>query len=1115
MAEENLGTAVLTITVDDKPARNALNLLKQDVQRTAKLASTRTSAKGGARESTDAVEKANSRIVGLQNRINILQAKGVDVTQLRARLTSAISANEQRNFGTVRQITAQLSNTVRLEEGRLRVATLLTAQLRQQASAAAAAESKQSLVTGRGARFGGAREDIRALEKAQERRFRLSQRIETLEERGVDVSRLRYRLGQLTEAQSSRQFGTFRQTGRVLAREITLAERKLRLTEQTQRAERQAARIGARQGGARESIDALTDAQKRRYGLDQQIRSLEAAGINTAKLRAQLGEATTAQANRQFGSFNRIADSLDFTLRKERDKLRVIRDQNTALERQATEGRRIGRLNASPVRGGIAFPGSPGALAAAQAESLRVGRLNAVPIQGGIGFPGSPAAIRAEERLASARERAAQAAQKAAEAEGRRIGRLNALPLQGGKNIPGSPAAIQAEERLAAARDRATRAAERARLAEEKSALAEGRRIGALNAAPIRGGKAFPGSPAFLDSIFPSFPKEYFAKQAREVKAASQKQQDIISNAIIGGAFPLLFGQGIGASIGGAAGGAAGGAIGGQFGFGLSLVGTALGSQFDVAIQKLGALAKALDDPIANFQTLVQNASLSSKELERYAQALIESGRGAEAAAVIQRDLIGTFGSLQGAKEYNDAVDTISRAWSEASTVLASFVAGPLAALIRTLSQPTGGLATGVSFEQLVGQLSPDQFRQVQARREQVTEASRQARGGLSAILPPSNEDVNAGLRAGIALAKELLGIEKQRAELAARIAFAQIQNQKSLSTSYQLIDASTQGYERQSLELQKQQVLNERNRKLLELTDKERNDPTNPKAVKIQQDAALELYRLTQQLNQLDKDRAAQKELEAAQNNIKLQSINRQITATQALSKAERGVARDTLATTQNIQAGIDAAKDREREIGAQIDAARLRGGDAGEQEASRLVEQQKIAANETRLELERGALALTEAGEKLRDDLRNAVLDFTRVRSDPQGLNRFLNPQQRQQRAEFDLRTLLPQFRQAQVRFTQLTGAPAREFSGPIAGVNEAIRNFITLVQAEDQATKNVIGTQEAIAINTADLNRTNAALALKIQELAEKNWAVNVAVSGGQAAVYGDVVNGAISP
>ena len=59
-----------------------------------------------------------------------------------------------------------------------------------------------------------------------------------------------------------------------------------------------------------------------------------------------------------------------------------------------------------------------------------------------------------------------------------------------------------------------------------------------------------------------------------------QKQrrlQGATSNALIGGAFPLLFGQGAGASVGGALGGFAGGMMGGQFGFALSLVGTSLG----------------------------------------------------------------------------------------------------------------------------------------------------------------------------------------------------------------------------------------------------------------------------------------------------------------------------------------------------------------------------------------------------------------------------------------------------------------------------------------------------------------------------------------------------------
>jgi tape measure domain-containing protein len=54
---------------------------------------------------------------------------------------------------------------------------------------------------------------------------------------------------------------------------------------------------------------------------------------------------------------------------------------------------------------------------------------------------------------------------------------------------------------------------------------------------------------------------------------------DVASNAIIGGAFPLLFGQGGGAATGGAIGGAIGGVFGGTGGFAGSLLGTLIGER--------------------------------------------------------------------------------------------------------------------------------------------------------------------------------------------------------------------------------------------------------------------------------------------------------------------------------------------------------------------------------------------------------------------------------------------------------------------------------------------------------------------------------------------------------
>ena len=71
--------------------------------------------------------------------------------------------------------------------------------------------------------------------------------------------------------------------------------------------------------------------------------------------------------------------------------------------------------------------------------------------------------------------------------------------------------------------------------------------------------------------------------QARSAAAGGSGRRigSTISSAAIGGAFPLLFGQTGSAAIGGGIGGLAGGAIGGQFGFALSIVGTALGSAND------------------------------------------------------------------------------------------------------------------------------------------------------------------------------------------------------------------------------------------------------------------------------------------------------------------------------------------------------------------------------------------------------------------------------------------------------------------------------------------------------------------------------------------------------
>ena len=84
--------------------------------------------------------------------------------------------------------------------------------------------------------------------------------------------------------------------------------------------------------------------------------------------------------------------------------------------------------------------------------------------------------------------------------------------------------------------------------------------------------------------------------KAKQQNAKYQKGNmgNITSSAIIGGAFPLLFGQTGAAAIGGATGGALGGLIGGQFGFALSIAGTAIGTFLDET-DKLNVALAGLD----------------------------------------------------------------------------------------------------------------------------------------------------------------------------------------------------------------------------------------------------------------------------------------------------------------------------------------------------------------------------------------------------------------------------------------------------------------------------------------------------------------------------------------
>ena len=130
--------------------------------------------------------------------------------------------------------------------------------------------------------------------------------------------------------------------------------------------------------------------------------------------------------------------------------------------------------------------------------------------------------------------------------------------------------------------------------------------------------------------------------------------KNIASSAIIGGAFPLLFGQTGAAAVGGGIGGAAGGLIGGQFGFALSIVGTAIGS----AVDKNEKFNKSLAALNVQFTATSGGTQILASDVDRLAKRLSVTKEEAIAAlsafrefgsGSIAKSLVGIFGTDAGA----------------------------------------------------------------------------------------------------------------------------------------------------------------------------------------------------------------------------------------------------------------------------------------------------------------------------------------------------------------------------------------------------------------------------------------------------------------------------------
>ncbi len=159
--------------------------------------------------------------------------------------------------------------------------------------------------------------------------------------------------------------------------------------------------------------------------------------------------------------------------------------------------------------------------------------------------------------------------------------------------------------------------------------------------------------------------------KAKQQNAKYQKGNmgNILSSGIIGGSFPLLFGQTGAAATGGAIGGAAGGMIGGQFGFALSIAGTAIGqfieqqdkmnksiTQLDFVLRNAGSSAEFTRD---NIRELATALNVTKDEAIAMAGAFARFGDTGQAAAFIFGDNPNTFKNLAAVNDTKTAMAAI------------------------------------------------------------------------------------------------------------------------------------------------------------------------------------------------------------------------------------------------------------------------------------------------------------------------------------------------------------------------------------------------------------------------------------------------------------------------
>ena len=193
-----------------------------------------------------------------------------------------------------------------------------------------------------------------------------------------------------------------------------------------------------------------------------------------------------------------------------------------------------------------------------------------------------------------------------------------------------------------------------------------------------------------------------------------------IGSGIIGGGFPLLFGQGPLAAASGLAGGVAGGALAaipgmGQFGFALSIAGTAIGSAME-------DLTEALKKPEENIENLINKLGLAGTPTGELALKLEKVGAKSSAAKLLLDEFNEKMGkSPKELLETTKKLEEFKNKVNELGTEITLFLSTVLIPFIEAIG---GALDTGKLLRMLKEQEGTNFF---QTQQDIVNKANERA----------------------------------------------------------------------------------------------------------------------------------------------------------------------------------------------------------------------------------------------------------------------------------------------------------------------------------------------------------------------------------------------------